>query len=179
MKCVYCGASNYGSGCIYSPVNAHAHMDEYDKCIYCGSPNMSSNCPYNPYGDSHIKGNIMYQKIKEQVKKTTILTHLFETLNQKNDLKYKSPLDRFYKRIAESIKKLSEPFLESLLIREQTIFENVNFEDKIKISKIQNKIYNNIKDLKESISQANCGLSPEIVEKVILNAIINSCDTNK
>jgi hypothetical protein len=69
--------------------------------------------------------------------------------------------------------------LESLLIREQTIFENVNFEDKIKISKIQNKIYNNIKDLKESISQANCSLSPEIVEKVILNAIINCCDTNK
>lgn len=179
MKCVYCGASNYGKGCIYSPVNAHAHMDEPDNCIYCGSPNISSRCPYNPYGDNHVKGNIMYQKIKEQLKKSAILTHIFEVLNQNNDLRYKSPLDRFYKRIAESIKKISDPFLESLLIREQTIFENINFEDKIKISKIQNELYNKIKDLKKTITEANCSLPPEIVEKVLLNAIIDSCDTNK
>lgn len=179
MNCVYCGASNYGTGCIYSPVNSHAHMDEPDKCIYCGSPNMASMCPYNPYGDKHIKGNIMYQKIKEQLKKTAVLTHIFEVLNQKNDFEYKSPLDRFYKRLSESIKKFSEPFLESLLIREQTIFENVKFEDKIKISKLQKNISNKLQDLKKTIIEANLNLPPEIVEKVLLNAIIDSCDRNK
>jgi len=179
MKCVYCGASNYGSGCIYSPVNAHAHMDEPNNCIYCGSPNIASKCPYNPYGENHVKGNIMYQKIKEQLKKSAVLTHIFEVLDQKNNLSYKSPLDRFYKRLAESIKKFSEPFLDSFLLREQTIFENINFDDKIKISKIQNKLLTKIKDLKSTIIEANCSLPPEIVERVLINAIIESCDSNK
>jgi hypothetical protein len=179
MKCTYCGSSNYGSGCIYSPVNAHAHMDEPENCIYCGSPNIASRCPYNPYGDNHIKGGIMYQKIKEQLKKSVMLSHIFEMVTQKNNLKYNSPLDRFYKRLAESIQKFSEPFIDSFLIREKVIFEGLQFDEKVKISKIQNDIQLNIKNLKHTIKEANMSLPTEIVERVLINAIIESCDSNQ
>lgn len=176
MKCVYCGSSNYGSGCLYSPVNCHAHMDNSDKCIYCGSSNYGSGCLLNPYGNTHIKGGLLFQKIKEQLQKSTVLTHLFEMLDQSNDLKYKSPLDRFYKRFAASIRQLSQPFLESFLIIEKPILESVDMDTQLKISELRENLEIDIKNLRKSIQNANTSLPTEIVEKMLIDAIINSCD---
>jgi hypothetical protein len=176
MKCVYCGSSSYGKDCMFSPVKSHAHMDEPDKCIYCGSNAYGGGCMFNPYGDMHVKSGILFQNVKEQLKKSAILSHLFEMLEQKNILNYNSPLDRFYKRMAQYIKNFSEPFLESFLIREKPIFESIDLKTNKKIYEHQIVIKKDIEKLKESIKNANLELSTEIVEKVILDAIIDSCD---
>jgi hypothetical protein len=161
---------------MFSPVKSHAHMDEPDKCVYCGSKSYGGGCMFNPYGDMHVKSGILFQNIKEQLKKSVILSHLFEMLEQKNNMKYNSPLDRFYKRLAESIKKISNPFLESFLIREKPIFESIDIETNKKIYHYQSIFKKEISNLKESIQKANLELPTEIVEKIIVDAIVESCD---
>lgn len=48
-KCSYCGSSNYGSGCLYSPTGYHIHEDNSDdECIYCGRRDYGPSCLFSP-----------------------------------------------------------------------------------------------------------------------------------
>ena len=47
-KCRYCGSTNYGSGCIHSPMRKHEHRDDEKHCEFCGSSSYGSGCYYSP-----------------------------------------------------------------------------------------------------------------------------------
>ena len=170
-ECIYCGSTSYGKDCcLYSPTKAHMHMDEPDKCIYCGSSNTGQGCLYNPYGDLHVKGFAIYQNVKEQLKKSAVLTHLFECLSVKNVKSYNSPLDRMYKRMGNSLQKEIVPLLDSFALQDFPILEKMD-ED---FSYLQSRINEQVADLRKTIKHANCAYPTEIVEKLLASAIISS-----
>ncbi len=68
-KCLYCGSSAYGVGCVYSPHHKHVHADDPKRCIYCGSTSYGVGCSYNPFGKTHIHGVEYNVMIKESVHK--------------------------------------------------------------------------------------------------------------
>jgi hypothetical protein len=172
MKCIYCGSSGYGKPCVYSPTATHCHCDDPRKCIYCGSTAMGFGCVHNPYSKLHIKPAAFFLQVKEQLEKSAVLTQLFERLEQIPDQNYKSPLDRFYKRMAGTIINLSEPLLESLKLQHMPILENIEEEQKEIVSEITNRIEEQIADLEKTLKYANTALPCELVEKILLKAVL-------
>ena len=65
-RCVYCGSTNFGTGCRYSDNGVHYHPDDPKKCSYCGSTNYGKGCRYSPNG-VHIHGIPFNNMLKEQV----------------------------------------------------------------------------------------------------------------
>lgn len=65
-RCVYCGSTNFGNGCRYSPKGVHMHPDDPKRCTYCGSPNYGKGCRYSPDG-THIHGIQFNGMMKEHV----------------------------------------------------------------------------------------------------------------
>jgi hypothetical protein len=178
-ECIYCGLNSYGESCIYSPTKFHMHMDEPDKCIYCGSKSSGNGCIYNPYGTMHVKGSAIYNSVKENLEKVTILSYLAEKLSSENDLTYKSPLDRFYKRLCDIIKKNGEPILEALAIQNKPVISDLTTEQMNYAVDIKNRLGDQLDDLKKTIKYANSTFPPEIVEKIIVDVIISKSDNIK
>ena len=87
-------------------------------------------------------------------------------------MNYKSPLDRFYKRIASTISKNAEPILESLSISSKPIYENLNQDQKNEVVFMKERISEQINDLKHSLIYSNSILPPEIVENILIDAIL-------
>lgn len=58
-KCSYCGSTNYGLGCLYSPTKYHVHKDDTEGCIYCGKKNAYGQaCLFSPIpGKYHVYGH--------------------------------------------------------------------------------------------------------------------------
>lgn len=174
MKCVYCGCSGYGKPCVYSPTNTHAHCDEAQKCIYCGSKAIGMGCVHNPYGRLHIRPAAFFLQIKEQLEKSAVLTQLFERLGQIPNRKYTSPLDRMYKRMAETISKLSEPLLEAFSLQEMPIIENIQPDQKQTVSEMTDRLTEQVSDLRKTLKYANAALPTELVEKILISAILKA-----
>ncbi len=174
MKCIYCGSGGYGRPCAYSPTNTHVHCDDPQKCIYCGSKALGFGCVYNPYGKLHIKPAAFFIQVKEQVQKSAVLTQLFERLGQIPDTSYTSPLDRLYKRMAEAITRLSEPLLDAFSLQEMPILENLQPEQKQTVSEMTERIAEQVSDLRKTLKYANSALPTELVEKILLSAILNA-----
>lgn len=179
MKCVYCNSSGYGKVCIFSPVKVHVHLDEPNKCIYCGSINSGLGCLHNPYGKMHVKGGPIFATIQENMKKTLILSYILEKTEEKNFKSYKSPLDRFYKRVCEYFKKAAEPFLESYAITDKPIVEEFakNYQELEEITNLKKRITEQVSDLRKSIKHASLSLSPEVVENILIDTIMKSGET--
>jgi len=173
---MYCASSSYGQPCIYSPTNTHVHADEPNKCIYCGSTSYGSGCAYNPYSNYHVRGGTIFMQIQEQVKKSAVMTHMLEMLQQKNDKKYKSPLDRMYKRLSEMVLRLSEPLLEAFAISQTPIIEGKDANQTEEIENIKDRLVEEFKDIRATLKYANAALPVEIVEKILISAILDSDD---
>jgi hypothetical protein len=112
--------------------------------------------------------------MKEQLLKSAVLSHLFEMVEQTNNLKYNSPLDRLYKRMADTIKKSSEPFLEAFALQDTPILEQLEPQKLEEISDLQKRLREQLSDIRDTLKQANTALPVELVEKVLTSAILGS-----
>lgn len=82
-KCMYCGSTSYGSGCIYGPKGIHVHPQNIGgKCIYCGSSSLGSGCIYNPFGKAHVRGVDFNAMIKETAEYGITLGYLLRRLSK-------------------------------------------------------------------------------------------------
>jgi len=82
-KCMYCGSSSYGTGCLYGPKGIHVHPHNTGgKCIYCGSSSIGSGCIYNPFGKVHVRGVDFNAMIKETAEHGITLGYLLRRLSQ-------------------------------------------------------------------------------------------------
>ena len=174
-ECIYCGSESYGKGCMFSPTQTHVHTDNPGKCIYCASESRGSGCMCNPYGNSHVKGAEFLNRSAIQTEKATILTYILNTassLLQENTM-YKSPLDRFYKRIASIIASVSEPLLEALCLQETPTYKDLSKKQLIETFEFKKKFKKELEVFTDVIADASLKLPPEIVEKILMDAILD------
>lgn len=80
-RCVYCGSTNYGSGCRYSPKGIHFHPEDPKHCAYCGSSNYGKGCRYSPDG-IHIHGVQYNGMLKDSIDSMLGNNILLYTLNK-------------------------------------------------------------------------------------------------
>ena len=173
-SCIYCQSNSYGTGCSYSPTSTHVHMDNPGKCIYCGSPSIGSGCSFNPYGDIHIKAAEYLNRSAVQTEKATLLSYFLNVATSLfKESYYKSPLDRLYKRISCLLTSTSEPFLEAFNLQETPLYANLSKEDFVKVVDLKNKLKTNLKELRSTIKEGNLNFSQEVVEKAIIDAILD------
>lgn len=172
-KCIYCNSTSHGRPCLFSPTNTHLHMGDPEKCIYCGSKYLGTGCMFNPYSKFHVRGPEFLNRIKEQVEKTAILNYLLENLNTQNDLDYKSPLDRFYKRIVSVISSLGQPLMEALHLSEKPTYDKLSKPQMIRVTEYKKNITKMLKEFNNILFDANSELPKELVEEIIVDAIIS------
>jgi hypothetical protein len=173
--CIYCNSTTYGKPCIFSPQNVHVHFDAPNKCIYCGSKVIGSGCIFNPFGKNHVRGPEFLANVKEQVKNSIILSYLYESIiksEQSNAVL--TPLSRFYKRLSGFVTSLGQPLLESFQFQSKPSYSNLQKEHTILAFELKERIQEQIKSLNETIKQANISLPQEIVEDIIVDAIMAS-----
>lgn len=175
-KCIYCSSTSHGRPCLFSPTNTHVHMGDSEKCIYCGSKYLGSGCMFNPYSKFHVRGPEFLSKVREQVEKTTVLNYLLENLNMENDLNYKSSLDRFYKRIVSIVSTLGQPLLEALHLSEKPTYDKLSKSQMIKTVEYKQIISEHLRKLNKTLFDANTELPRELVEEIIVDAIISNSD---
>jgi hypothetical protein len=150
-------------------------MDEPGKCIYCGSTTQGTGCLFNPYGSIHVKGPEFLNRSAVQTEKAAVLSYI---LNIASSLvlegqKYSSPLDRLYKRVAGIIASASEPLLEALKLQEAPSYGTLSKPQLIKTVDFKNKIKTQLESLTDTLNEASLCLSPEMVEKVLVDAIMD------
>ena len=79
-KCMYCGSSGYGVGCMYSPNKYHVHADDPKRCVYCGSPNFGTGCMYAP-NKYHVHGIAYNTMLKDSIEKSFFLGYTMNLLS--------------------------------------------------------------------------------------------------
>jgi hypothetical protein len=172
-RCIYCNSTSYGKPCLFSSTSTHVHFDTPDKCIYCGSKYLGSGCMYNPFGKNHIRGPQFLANVKEHTEKSVVLNYLFENINNQDDT-YNSPLNRFYKRMCGIIANASQSLMEALSLHVKPTFSNLSKEQTLKAFEIKKRISDQYKSINETIKYANLSLPQEIVEEILIDAIIDS-----
>jgi len=173
-ECVYCGSTSYGRTCLFSPNKVHVHTGDPTSCMYCSSKSVGSGCLFNPYGKNHVKSPDFLNRFTEQAEDAVLLNYIIEKIQKNNDLKYNSTLDRFYKRISSIIANISEPLLEALHISEKPTYKSLTIEQLSKAIECKKIIVNKLSELKIILSETNLILPTEIVEEIIIDAIISS-----
>lgn len=174
--CIYCNSTTYGRPCIFSPTNTHVHFDAPHKCIYCGSKVLGSGCIYNPFGKNHIRGPEFLANMKEHTEKSAILSYLYENLINENENRFLTPLGRFYKRLFGIITNTSQPLLEALGLQSKISTSSLPKEYVLRVHEIKERLIEQYKEINATIRHANLSLPKEIVEEVIVDAIISSSE---
>lgn len=200
-RCMYCGSTSYGSGCIFASHKTHIHVDDPTKCIYCGMLAYGSGCIYNPYNKTHVHGMDVGQTIREQVRKTVELTYitdrLFENITESEAFKLNlvdknfnlrrvpktpyehnlvSPLSRLLGRIKKYLPE-TNIVVESLKLLSSSKSESVeDFKNKLDLKTEAIQI---IKDLKHLIKEKSNILSPELIESALEEAILETINNNE
>lgn len=173
-ECIYCGSHSYGTPCLFSPTNTHVHMNNGGKCIYCGSNQTGSGCLLNPYNKIHIRGQEFLSRAYIQTEKFSILSYLFNKLKFISlSENYKSPLDNFYKKIANLIASTAQPLLEALYLQNYNVKSDLSKEHLIESFKLQQDLKKQFKITNELIKKANLNLPSELVEESIVSAIMS------
>lgn len=174
-KCIYCDSTSYGKPCLFSPTNTHAHMSDPNKCIYCGSKNKGAGCVYNPYGKFHVAAPDFLNRSVIKTEKAALLDYFLDKAYSPDILgeNYKSPLDRFYKRLKDFILNSSLPLIESLILSETRVFSYQSREQLIESVDLKNSFKKTLKELRYQIQEASKTLPPELVEESLLNAILS------
>ena len=196
-RCMYCGSTSYGSGCIFSSHKLHIHVDDPTRCIYCGLLAYGSGCTFNPFNKMHIHGMDIAQHVNETVNKTINLMYFIEKLstNIKDTEAYKlklinengniiraphdnheksliTPLSISYYKIIKNI--INEHVVETLQLlsaansAEETIEE---FKQKIEIKEDISDI---IIRFKKILNEKYYNISIDIIERAIEELIIET-----
>jgi hypothetical protein len=200
-RCMYCGSTSYGGGCIFSSHRMHIHVDDPTRCVYCGLLAYGSGCVFNPYGKVHVHGMDVAQGVKESTRKTVELTYITDRLfepvenseayalgliNKKGDIKrapdniYEqyllSPLNKILNQIKNYISFNRNILIESLkLLSSSKIEESAElFQQKLTVKEDLKPIILNLKQ----IIQQNSTIMPledleQCIEEVILENIYN------
>jgi hypothetical protein len=177
--CIYCNSNTYGRPCIFSPTNTHVHFDAPNKCIYCGSKVQGSGCPFNPFGKIHVRGPEYLLSVKEQTEKSAVLNYLYENVTNKQEMTHMTPLNRFYKRLYGIISNASQPLLEAFNFQTKPKYTNLTKEQTIKAFELRERLQEQYKQLTETVKHANLALPQEIVEEILVDAIISNNDKKK
>jgi hypothetical protein len=122
----------------------------------------------------HIKGPEFLNRTDLQSEKALVLKYMLTKLNEKFNNSYKSPLDRFYKRVTHLISGTSEPFLEALNLSESSVINTTDKQQLLNAYKLQSETVKILAQLKSLIKEANLTLPPEMVEESLLNAILSN-----
>lgn len=203
-KCMYCGSTSYGSGCIFSSSRIHVHTDDPTKCIYCGMMAYGSGCVFNPYTKMHIHGMDVGQAIKESTRKTVELTYLTDRLlenikdseafklkliNEKGDLlrapssayeqRLVSPLNRMLNNIKKYITADNVIISESLKFLATQTTRKISAEEYAIKLQFEQNISHIIKQLFEIIKEHSCTLSLESLEESLESAILSNITDNE
>jgi hypothetical protein len=176
--CIYCNSTTYGRPCIFSPTNTHVHFDAPNKCIYCGSKVLGSGCIFNPFGKNHVRGPEFLIGVKEQTQKSAVLSYLYENISNDNVDAPLTPLSRFYKRLCGIISNLSQPLMEAFSLQSKPSYADLPKEYSIKVFELKERLVEQCKGLNETIKHANLALPQEIVEEILIDAIITSSEKN-
>jgi hypothetical protein len=195
-KCMYCGSTSYGSGCIFSSHRMHIHVDDPTKCIYCGMMSYGSGCIFNPFTRMHVHGMDIGQTIKETTRKTVELTYLTDRIlsSIQDNEAYKaklidkkgniirvpvnlheqrliSPLSRLFVKLKNYISVDAETLCESLKltnVQEETPEE---YEQKLQL---EHEAKHLVIQLNELIKKNITKMSLENIEAAIESAILES-----
>jgi hypothetical protein len=170
--CIYCNSSVYGRPCLFSPSNTHVHFDVANKCIYCGSRSLGGGCLYNPFNKNHVRGAEYLVNVKEQTEKSVILNYLYENLSNKEEEIVRSPLKRFYNRLHGIISEASQPLLQVLNLQVKPDYTNLTKEQNIKVFELRERLIEQYKEINKTIKHANLSLPQELVEEVLVDAIM-------
>ena len=59
-RCKFCGSSDFGFNCRYSPYEKHQHehspsSGDYEYCVWCGSKGYGTGCVYSPVEETYNK----------------------------------------------------------------------------------------------------------------------------
>jgi len=171
--CIYCNSTTYGRPCLFSPTKTHVHFDAPNKCIYCGSRSLGTGCLWNPIGKIHIRGPEFLANVKEQTEKSVILKYLYENLTKMQNLPYITPLSRFYKRLCGIVSNAGEPLLEAFNLQSKPSMANLTKEQNIKAFEIKERLQEQYVQLIDTVKHANMSLPQEIVENILIDAIIS------
>jgi hypothetical protein len=178
MACIYCASTTHGRPCLFSPTNTHVHMDDPNKCIYCGSPYVGGGCLYNPYGKVHVRGPEFLNRSSVIAEKAVLLKYMMDKALKREQLlentAYRSPLDRFYKKMVNIIVNITEPLFEAFNLRELPAHTKLSKENLIKSYHYKQKFKKQFQELTKLVSEANLDLPPELVEECVIHAIINN-----
>jgi hypothetical protein len=174
--CIYCNSTTYGKPCIFSPQNVHVHFDAPNKCIYCGSKVIGSGCIFNPFGKNHIRGPEYLANVKEQTEKSVILSYLYENLANHNPNKPLTALSRFYTRLCGIVSNAAQPLLEALNYQSKANYANLSKEENLKAFEIRERLVEQYKNINDTIKHANLSFPQELVEQILVDAIITSSE---
>lgn len=178
--CIYCNSTTYGKPCIFSPQNVHVHFDAPNKCIYCGSKAIGTGCIFNPFGKQHIRGPEFLVNVKEQVKNSTILSYLYENvINSEKSNAPLTPLSRFYKRLAGFVTTLGQPLMESFKFQSKPTYTGLLKEHTIIAFGLKERLEEQLKQVTSTLKHANLALPQEIVEDILVDAIISASEENQ
>lgn len=197
-RCMYCGSTSYGSGCIFSSHRMHIHVDDPTKCIYCGMMAYGSGCIFNPFTRMHVHGMDVGQSVNETVQKTAKITYLIDNIFKdiKDSEAYKlnlvneagvlirtpdtpyeqglvSPLSNFYTKLNKYVKPDAQTALEALKLLNATHNHDCSVEEYEKKIAFESDIKHVLKQLKNLLQENYHFLSHESIENVIESAIIS------
>ena len=200
-RCMYCGSTSYGSGCVFSTKHIHIHTDDPTRCIYCGMLAYGSGCIFNPYNHMHIHGMDVGQTVAESVRKTVELTYLtdrlFEDIKSCEAYKLKlinengtlirapetpyeqrlvSPLSKFLQNIKKYLVADSESVVTSLKLQQNNM-HNESVEEYESKLQFKHEAEHLIKQLKSLIKNNINSMSLESVESAIESAILDAVST--
>lgn len=176
MSCIYCNSTSYGKPCLFSSTSTHVHFDQPNKCIYCGSKSIGGGCMWNPNGKNHVKGPDFLLNVKEQVKNSSILNYLYENISKINEKTHLTPLNRFYKRLMGIVTNASQPLLEAFSLQSKPDYSNLTKKEILKTMEFKDKIKFQLNALNETVKHANLDLPQEIVEDILVDAIITNSE---
>jgi hypothetical protein len=172
-RCIYCNSTSYGKPCLFSSTSTHVHFDSPDKCIYCGSKSLGGGCMFNPFGKNHIRGPEFLANVKEQVQKSAILSYLYENLSNPNKESFFTPLGRFYKRLMEIVSITGNSLFEAFNLQSKPNYAELSKKDLMKSIELKEKLMYCYDQLNKTIQEANLCLPQEMVENIIIDAIIS------
>jgi hypothetical protein len=177
--CIYCNSNTYGKPCIYSPQSVHVHFDAPGKCIYCGSKVQGTGCPFNPFGKIHVRGPEYLANVKEQTEKSVVLNYLYEQISNYDEKAHMTPLSRFYRRLCGIVTNASQPLLEAFNFQSKPNYANLNKEQTKLAFELKDRLMEQFKKISDTVRHANLALPQEMVEEVLLDAIISKNDKKK
>lgn len=207
-KCMYCGSTSLGPGCIYGPKGIHVHPNiGAGRCIYCGSFATGPGCVNSPFGNVHVVGIDFNTMIRETCCNGIVEGYLHNRLH--NDIKewqaFKLGLinekGKIIKKPSSIYEKAALTPIDIYVLRLRNILndsakiinnasylvsESIDHLDATQITELYNaeltskeNIQNDIAQLFESVSKAlNSGLSTKKIEQIIIESIFETTNNH-